>query len=141
MDRVADGPERAEVSISEPAPSQLALPGLPGPELRCRHCGVPFATAKAVGRPRAFCSPSCRHEHAVDQRRAWSAARAAEASPAAVACLACGEAFTPPPRRHGRAAGFCSSSCRHAGRKALLAGYRARRRRMPAPENNNPERI
>lgn len=130
MPRSKTNISRISEPVSFPA-AQPELPGLPPVELACRCCGAAFQAParREVGRPAAFCSNQCRHEHAAELRRAWHAEHDAEAAPAALTCWTCGEPFDAPPRTQGRSPRFCSQSCRRADKTAKQRRAKARRRR------------
>ncbi len=107
--------------------SQPDLPGLPPSTRTCLRCGKPVPAPKRAGRPRRFCSEQCRRDQAAEQRSRWTASHADAASPDALTCWSCGEAFPAPSCRRGRLPRFCGPDCRRAARRALNAGYRLRK--------------
>lgn len=120
-------------SIFDPLNLQPELPGMPAPELACRHCGNAFAAppARARGRPVAFCSDVCRHAHGVEQQAAWGANKPDESREAGIVCRTCGTAFQVGRVLAGRIPHYCGAECRRKGGLERRAGYRQRRRRMP----------
>lgn len=106
---------------------QHEFAGLAEVPKRCRRCGAAFAMTarRRPGRAVAFCSERCRRAAAREQRVAWQRQNGRQLAGAMIACLHCGQAFTPQRHSAGRVSRLCSVECRR-GRKAELKRRRNR---------------
>lgn len=89
---------------------------------RCPQCDGPMPRPKDTGRPRIWCSDSCRRA-AARAARARGADSAEGSSATPPACPRCGKPL--PPTRGGRPRTWCSDICRRAAgeeRRAAAAG-------------------
>lgn len=101
--------------------------------VECQNCGAPFSLLAERGRPLTVCGRECQRAATAARKAAWRALPVDDRpTRARLVCRQCGQTFSAPRAKAGRAAAYCTAECRRAGHRAWI--IENRRKKLVQPE-------